>query len=134
MGFFSSVVTVADPGLRMNGKFANSTGLILDFEGDAVTLDCGPAHIKAPYTVQNAPGEFRVSVNNPGGPFTLTLAADNTLHGSGSTTVNGKLYQSINNGNISFRPVSATCSVNNFTPKSPTEYKALIANPPPPGR
>src|SRR5581483_11390537 len=89
MGFFSSVVTLADPGLRMNGKFLSPTGLILDFEGDAVTLDCGPAHIKAPYTVQNAPGEFRVSVNNPGGPFILTLASDNTLHGSGSTTVNG---------------------------------------------
>lgn len=134
MGFFSSVVTVADPGLRMNGKFLSPTGLILDFEGDAVTLDCGPAHIKAPYTVQNAPGEFRVSVNNPGGPFTLTVAPDNTLHGSGSTTVNGKLYQSINNGQIGFRTVSTTCSVNTFTSKSPTEYKALIASPPPPGR
>jgi hypothetical protein len=134
MGFASTVITIADPGLRMNGKFASPTGLILDFEGDALTLDCGPAHVKAPYTVQNAPGEFRVSVNNPGGPFTLTLASDNTLHGSGSTTLNGKLYQSINNGNVSFRPVSTTCGVNTFTSKSPTEYKALISNPPPPGR
>jgi hypothetical protein len=134
MGFFSSVVTVADPGLRMNGKFASPTGLILDFEGDALTLDCGPAHVKAPYTVQNASGEFRVSINNPGGPFTLTLASDTTLHGSGSTTINGKLYQSINNGNVSFRPVSTTCGVNTFSSKSPAEYKALISNPPAPGR
>ena len=103
-------------------------------EGDAVTLDCGPAHVKAPYTVQNVPGEFRVSANNPGGPFTLTLASDTTLHGTGSTTVNGKLYQSINNGQIGFRPVSTTCGVNTFTSTSPAEYKALIASPPPPGR
>ncbi|HEV2578695.1 MAG TPA: hypothetical protein VGU25_15930 [Acidobacteriaceae bacterium] len=133
--FMSSIVTVADPGLRMNGKFLSPTGLILDFEGDAVTMDCGPAHIKAPYTVQNAAGEFRVSVNNPGGPFTLALASDGTLHGSGSTTVNGKLYQSIgSDAQISFRPVSTTCAVNTFTSKSPTEYKALISNPPAPGR
>jgi len=135
MSFFSSVVTVADPGLRMQGKFASPTGLIMDFEGDAVTLDCGAAHVKAPYTVQNAPGAFRISVNNPGGPFVLALAPDNTLHGSGTTTVNGRLYSSIdNNGNIGFRPVSATCSVNSFTSKSPAEYKALITNPPSPGR
>lgn len=135
MGFFSSVVTVADPGLRMNGKFVSPTGLILDFEGDAVTLDCGQAHVKAPYTVQNAPNEFRINVNNSGGPFELTVAPDGTLRGSGSTNINGRLYSSIdNNGNVSFRPISATCSVNTFTSKSPTEYRALIANPPTPGR
>ena len=63
-GFMTSVVNVADPGLRMNGKFASPTGLILDFEGDAVTLDCGQSHVKAPYIVQNAPNEFRIRVNN----------------------------------------------------------------------
>ena len=135
MGFFSSVVTIADPGLRMNGKYLSPTGLILDFEGDAVTLDCGMAHVKAPYTVQNAPGEFHISVNNTGGPFALVLAQDNTLRGSGTTTVNGRVYTSIDNsGNVSFRPVSTTCNVNTFTSKSPAEYKALIANPPAPGR
>jgi hypothetical protein len=135
MGFASTVMTLADPGLRMNGKFLSPTGLIVDFEGDAVTLDCGQAHVKAPYTVQNAPGEFHISVNNPGGPFTLTLAPDNTLRGSGSTIVNGRLYTSIDNsGNVSFRPTSATCSVNTFSSKSSAEYRALIASPPAPGR
>ena len=134
-GFMTSVMTVADPGLRMNGKFLSPTGLILDFEGDAVTLDCGQSHVKAPYTVQNLPNEFRISISNPGGPFTLTLAPDNTLRGSGSTTVNGRLFASMDNsGNVSFRPVSATCSVNTFTSKSPAEYRALITNPPAPGR
>ena len=135
IGFASTVVTIAEPGLRMNGKFASPTGLLLDFEGDGVILDCGRAHIKAPYTVQNLPGEFRITVNNPGAPFTLTLAPDTTLHGSGSTTVNGRLFASIdNNGQTSFRPISAACSVNTFTSKSPAEYKALITNPPAPGR
>jgi hypothetical protein len=132
-GFMTSVVSVADPGLRMNGKFLSPSGLILDFEGDAVTLDCGQAHIKAPYTVQNLPGEFHISVNNPGGPFVLTLAPDNTLHGAASTTVNGRLLINLDaNSNPVFRPVSATCSVNTFSSKSPAEYKALIANPPAP--
>jgi len=134
-GFMTSVVTVADPGLRMNGKFLSPTGLILDFEGDAVTLDCGQAHVKAPYTVQNLPGEFRISVNNSAGPFTLTLAPDNTLHGSATTTVNGRILINLDaNSNPVFRPVSATCSVNTFSSKSSAEYRALITNPPAPGR
>jgi hypothetical protein len=133
LAFGSTVMTLPEPGLRMNGKFASPTGLILDFEGDGVILDCGRAHIKARYTVQNAPGEFHISINNPGGPFTLTLAPDNGLHGSGSTTVNGRLFASMdNNGQTSFRPVSATCSVNTFNSKSSAEYKALITNPPAP--
>ena len=79
--------------------------------------------------------QFRISISNPGGPFTLTLAPDNTLRGSGSTTVNGRIFASMDNsGNVSFRPVSATCSVNTFTSKSPAEYRALITNPPAPGR
>jgi hypothetical protein len=132
-GFMTSVVTVADPGMRMNGQFLSPTGLILDFEGDAVTLDCGLAHVKAPYTVQNAPGEFRISVNNSGGPFVLTVAPDNTLHGSGTTTVNGRIFASMdNNGQTSFRPVSTTCSVDAFSSKTPAQYKALISNPPAP--
>jgi hypothetical protein len=132
-GFMTSVVTVADPGLRMNGKFASPTGLILDFEGDAVTLDCGQSHVKAPYIVQNAPNEFRIGVNNPGGPFVLTLAPDNTLHGSGSTTVNGRILVNLDaNSNPVFRPVSASCSVNTFSSKSFADYKALITNPPAP--
>ncbi len=134
-GFMTSVMTVADPGLRMNGKFLSPTGLILDFEGDAVTLDCGQAHVKAPYTVQNAPNEFRISVNNSGGPFVLTLAPDNTLRGSGSTTVNGRILVNLDaNANPIFRPVSATCNVNTFSLKSAAEYRALITNPPAPGR
>lgn len=134
-GFMTSILTAADPGLRMNGKFLSPTGLILDFEGDAVTLDCGQAHVKAPYTVQNTPNEFRISVNNSSGPFVLTLAPDGTLHGSGSTTVNGRLLVNLDaNSNAVFHPVSATCNVNTFSSKSPAEYRALISNPPTPGR
>lgn len=137
MGFMSSVVTMADPGLRMNGKFVSSTGLLLDFEGDAVTLDCGMAHAKAPYTVQNAPGEFRIVINNPGSPFTLTLVEGNNtlaLRGTGRTTVNGRLISGQRGQDIAFRPVSATCDASSLSLKSAAGYKALIANPPAPGR
>ena len=63
---------------------------MLDFAGDAVTMDCGQAHIKAPYTVANGAAAFTISVQNPGGPFSLTMSSNNTLGGSGSTTVNGQ--------------------------------------------
>ena len=80
----STIAPTSEPGLRMAGKYSSSTGLILDFGGDAVTLDCGPAHVKQPYTVENAPTQLLIHVNNNGGPFTLAVAPDNTLRGSGS--------------------------------------------------
>lgn len=133
LGFMTSVVNVADPGIRMNGKFVSSTGLLLDFEGDALTMDCGMAHAKVPYTVQNAPGEFRIAVDNPGAPFTLKLIEGNStlaLEGTGRTTVNGRLISSQRGEQIAFRQVPAACNVDSFPLKSASDYKALIANPP----
>ena len=54
-GMMSTITPLSEPGLRMNGKYSSPGGLLLDFGGDAVTLDCGPAHVKQPYTVENSP-------------------------------------------------------------------------------
>ena len=48
---------------------------------------------------------------NAGGAFLLGVAPDNTLRGSGSTSVNGKLVSSIRGDNVSFIPHSESCNV-----------------------
>jgi hypothetical protein len=106
-------------GFRLLGTYAGSTGMKLEFSNGFVTLDCGKAHVNAPYTVDNTPGGFIVQVRNAGGPFQLAVAPDNTLRGSGSTTVNGKLVSAVRDGQVSFAPHSESCAIATFAPASP---------------
>ena len=105
----------SEPGLRMTGRYRSSGGLLLEFNGQDVILDCGQAHVKAPYKVENRGSAFTVTIENSGGPFTLALAADNTLRGSGSTAVNGRLVTGANGDQVLFRPHSETCSIGAFS-------------------
>jgi len=105
-------------GFRMTGRYAGSSGLTLEFDNDAVILDCGQAHAKSPYMVDNTPSGFVIHVQNVGGAFLLGVAPDNTLRGSSSTTVNGKLVSSIRGENVSFTPHSESCSVGTFASRS----------------
>ena len=105
-------------GFRMTGRYVGDSGLTLAFDNDAVTLDCGKAHAKSPYTVENAPKGFLVHIQNGGGTFLLGVAPDNTLRGSGSTTVNGRLVSSIHGDNVSFTPHSESCGIGTFTARS----------------
>jgi hypothetical protein len=114
------------PGLRMQGKYA-SNGLQLDFAGDAVTIDCGAAHVKSPYTVENAPSSLIVHVQNTGGPFDLVVSSDNTLRGSGSTTINGRLVSGMNGTDITFTPRSETCQVASYTPQMGSRSTTTVA-------
>jgi hypothetical protein len=121
------------PGLRMQGKYT-SNGLLLDFAGDAVTIDCGQAHAKFQYTVENAPSSLIVHVQNSGGPFDLIVSSDNTLRGSGSTTINGRLVSGMNGTDITYTPRSETCQVASYTPQmgsAPTTTVAANASPAP---
>ncbi len=126
----STVAPVSEPGLRMAGKYSSSSGLLLDFGGDAVTLDCGTAHVKQPYTVENSATQLLIHVKNNGGPFTLAVAADNTLHGSGSTTVNGRLVSGMSGDNVTFTPRSQQCSVATFTSGSAASSTSVAAGGP----
>ncbi len=114
------------PGLRMEGKYG-SNGLLLDFAGDAVTLDCGRAHVKSPYTVENAASALIVHVQNPGGPFDLVVSSDNSLRGSGSTTINGKLVSGMNGDDITFTPHSEACQVGSYAPQSGSGATTTVA-------
>jgi hypothetical protein len=120
IGFLDATTTSAPlvTGLRMTGRYADSSGLTLDFENDAVILDCGKAHAKAPYMVDNTPTGFVVRVQNDGGAFLLGVAPDNTLRGSGTATISGKLVISIRGNNVSFTPHSESCSVGTFVARS----------------
>ena len=106
------------PGLRMSGQYGGS-GLRLDFTEHSVILDCGQAHVRQPYTVENAPGTLLIHVQNSGGPFSLTILPDNTLRGSGSTTVNGRLVSGMQGDAVAYTPRSERCEVATFAASSP---------------
>ncbi len=105
-------------GFRMTGRYADTSGLTLEFGNDVVILDCGQAHAISPYAVDNTPTGFLVRVQNGGGAFMLGVAPDDTLRGSGSTSVNGKLVSSIHGDNVSFTPHSESCNVGTFAARS----------------
>jgi hypothetical protein len=126
MNSVASVVPVSLPGLRMEGKYTSS-GLLLDFAGDAVTMDCGQAHVKSPYTVENAASALMVHVKNAGGPFDLVVSANNALRGSGSTTVNGRLVSGMSGDNVTYVPHSETCAVGSFAPQSGSGSTTAVA-------
>ena len=105
-------------GFRMAGPYASSSGMLLSFDDRYVTLDCGKAHVNAPYSVENTASGFVVHVQNVGGAFVLGVAPDTTLRGSGSTSVNGRLVASVTGeSNVTFTPHSESCNVGTFAPK-----------------
>jgi hypothetical protein len=104
-------------GLRMTGKYGGGI-LLLDFSSNSLVLDCGQAHVRAPYTVENTPNTFLIRVQNSGGPFTLALQPDNSLRGAGSTSINGRLVTGMNGDDVAFAPHSETCEVGTFRPKT----------------
>jgi hypothetical protein len=104
-------------GLRMTGKYGGGN-LLLDFSGNSLVLDCGQAHVRQLYTVENTSNAFLIHVQNSVSPFTLALQPDNSLRGSGSTTINGRLVTGMNGDNVTFAPHSETCDVGTFRPKT----------------
>jgi len=120
LGFLDAMSTSAPlvTGFRVTGRYVDGSGLTLEFGNDAVVLECGKAHAKSPYMVDNTPTGFVVHVQNGGGAFLLGVAPDNTLRGSGSTSVNGKLVSSIHGENVSFTQHSESCSVGTFAARS----------------
>ena len=106
-----------EPGLRMTGQFASGK-LVLDFTPTSIILDCGAAHVRGTYAVENATDQLLVHVENPGGPFTLAVEPDSSLRGTGSTTINGRLVSGMQGENVTFTPHAETCEVASFRPKT----------------
>jgi hypothetical protein len=113
-------------GLRMTGKYSDGR-LLVDFSSNSLVLDCGQAHVRAPYTVENAPNTFLIHVQNSGGPITLALQPDNSLRGAGSTSINGRLVTGMNGDDVAFAPHSETCDVGTFRPKTGATAATSVA-------
>jgi len=119
------VPDAGEVGLRMTGKYGGGK-LLLDFKGNSLVLDCGQAHVRQSYTVENTSNAFLVHVQNSAGPFTIALQPDNSLRGTGSTTVNGRLVTGMNGDNVTFAPHSETCDVETFRPKTDAAPTASV--------
>lgn len=126
----SFVPDAGEVGLRMTGKYGGGN-LLLDFSGNSLILDCGQAHVRQPYTVENTSNALLVHVQNSAGPFTLGVQPDNSLRGAGSTTVNGRLVSGMSGDNVTFAPHSETCDVGTFRPKTGATPTASVATAPP---
>lgn len=136
LGTLTGVLTTFAPdagevGLRMTGKYGGGN-LLLDFSDNSLVLDCGQAHVRQSYTVENTSNALLIHVQNSVSPFTLALQPDNSLRGTGSTTVNGRLVTGMNGDNVTFAPHSETCDVDRFRPKTDATPTASVATAPPP--
>jgi len=126
----SFVPDAGEVGLRMTGKYGGGP-LLLDFSGNSLVLDCGQAHVRQPYTVENTSNALLVHVQNSVGPFTLALQPDNSLRGAGSTTINGRLVTGMNGDNVTFAPHSETCDVGTFRPRTGATTTTTVTTAPP---
>lgn len=92
----NSMMHVGPAGLRIAGRYTNQGSLALEFAGDAVILDCGAAHVKLAYAVENAATQILITVKNGSSPFTLALQLNGTLLGSGNADVAGRVVTGAN--------------------------------------
>jgi hypothetical protein len=114
----------------MTGKYGGGN-LLLDFRGNSLVLECGQAHVRQSYTVENTSNAMLIHVQNSVGPFTLALQPDNSLLGTGSTTINGRLVTGMNGDNVTFAPHSETCDVGTFRPKTGATPTTSVTTPSP---
>ena len=110
-----SGTTEAPAGPRMGGTYAGPGGFKVEFQSTAVVLDCGNAHVKRPYDVQNLADRLVVTVRNGNVPMTLTLGPDGALAGAGSADVAGRLVTGINGSDVTFVPHQERCAIGTLT-------------------
>jgi hypothetical protein len=103
------------PGPRMLGTFKSAAGLKIQFQDGSAVIDCAQAHVVALYDVSIQVGAASITVRNGSLPIHLTLQANGSLTGTGSTTVNGKLMTGMDDsGNPILVPTSASCPVDSL--------------------
>ncbi len=115
-----SVMHAGPSGLRMNGHYLSQGGLALEFAADAVVLDCGAAHVREPYVVENAPDHILVTVKNGASPFTLAVQPNGTLAGSGSADIVGRVVTGSTQNEITYAPRTGQCAIGTLAPKGGT--------------
>lgn len=104
------------PGLRLNGTYASSGGLKIEFRGDSATLECGAAHHSEGYAVHSQDGQMVVRFQNDTGPLALTLGSDGALVSAGRVTVAGRTISGEGaDGQPLYTPTSASCTIGTLT-------------------
>jgi hypothetical protein len=101
----------------MAGHYLGQGGLSLEFAVDAVILDCGAAHVKDTYVVENASSQIQIAVKNGASPFTVAVQPNGTLLGSGSIDVAGRVVTGSDANGILFAPRNARCSLGTLAAK-----------------
>ncbi len=102
----------------MLGTYASPGGLALEFSVASVVLDCGEAHVKQSYTVENAPTQFLITVKNGSSPFTMAVQPNRALVGSGSTEITGRVVTGSTKDALTYATRSAPCTIGTLTPKT----------------
>ena len=113
----TTVMHTGPAGLRMAGKYTNSGGLVLEFEDDGVTIDCGAAHVKQTYNVENAAAQIEITVKNGAAPFTLAVQQNGTLSGSGNADVAGRVVTGATGDALTYAARNARCAIGTLTSK-----------------
>jgi hypothetical protein len=100
LGALSSTWIAPNPGLRLTGSFKSSSGLILDFNDDAVAISGCSQMVSAnhSYTIQPQGNQFAVSINNQPQSFLVALGADGKISAPSSVTIAGQVITGYNDG------------------------------------
>jgi hypothetical protein len=99
----------------MSGHYMGQGGLVLEFAADSVVLDCGAAHVKQSYSVENAATQILVNVKNGSSPFTFGFQSNGTLVGSGTTDIAGRVATGANDTALTYGK-NAHCAIGTLTP------------------
>jgi hypothetical protein len=116
LGTNASKSSSLEPGLRLNGTYASSTGMKVEFRDDSATLECGKVLNSEAYVVNSERGQLIVRFQNSTGPLSLVLQPDGTLSGSGSVDVAGRKVYEDANGHVAYTPQNARCALDVFSP------------------
>ena len=112
----NSMIPQGPTGLRMSGRYSGQGGLALEFSVDSVVLDCGAAHVKQSYAVENSATQILVNVKNGSSPFVLAVQPNGALTGSGATDVAGRLVTGASNTALTYAAKNARCAIGTLAP------------------
>ena len=116
----STIIPQGPAGLRMSGQYAGLGGLALEFGVDSVVMDCGAAHVKQAYSVENTANQLVVNVKNGGSPFMLALQPNGTLTGSGTSDIAGRVVTGSTENAFTYAAKNARCAIGTLAPKGGT--------------
>jgi hypothetical protein len=100
LGALSEGFTTPIPGLRLTGSYKSSSGLVLDFNDDAVVISGCSQMVAANhnYRIQPNGNQFAVSIDNQPQSFLVALGADGKVVGPSAVTFAGQVITGYNDG------------------------------------